>query len=201
MLNIQSTDTSDAHINIDNLPLQNLVSKLTTISATTVVFCWGGLGLLAVWSCSKSFWIAFSRIKPPGRSPEKAAAELLQTGKGYVRAARLALIAPQSFRRSTRPRPAQQWDAQRNVSILPMACVGPWKDGATVSYQRRGERLVASTYSPHMLTSPPITSFFCSSVPGDTTCETLSCHCVMHPRPITTIHQQEVSGKIKPFCV
>ena len=32
-------------------------------------------------------------------------------------------------------------------------------------YHRRGERLVASTYSPHMQTSPPITSFFCSSVP------------------------------------
>lgn len=35
----------------------------------------------------------------------------------------------------------------------------------SLSYQRRGARLVASTYSPHMQTSPPITSFFCPSVP------------------------------------
>lgn len=32
-------------------------------------------------------------------------------------------------------------------------------------YQSRGVRLVASTYSPHRQASPPITSFFCSSVP------------------------------------
>ena len=37
MLNILSTGTSDAHINIDHFPLQNLVSKLTTISTTTTV--------------------------------------------------------------------------------------------------------------------------------------------------------------------
>lgn len=35
--------------------------------------------------------------------------------------------------------------------------------GLFSTYQSRGVRLVASTYSPHMQTSPPMTSLFCSS--------------------------------------
>lgn len=72
--------------------------------------------------------------------------------------------APQSLCHSAGSRPSRADKTQAGQWLI----MWPWpplRTSIQKPYQSRGVRLVASTYSPHRQASPPITSFFCSSVP------------------------------------
>lgn len=72
------------------------------------------------------------------------------------------------------------------------------------SHHRRGLRLVASTYSPHMQTSPPITSFFCCSVPEHNNMHnmqesTVCQHCTLKQSAVNQAFRQAVVSHLNPW--
>lgn len=96
-----------------------------------------------------------------------------QSGEGIIDVCHI-LSTPQPLCHSTGARPSSKRTSMMkllpyDVSRLKNTSIFLRRDheGVTwaVSYQSLGVRLVASTYSPHRHASPPITSFFCSSVP------------------------------------
>ena len=97
-----------------------------------------------------------------------AAAVLGQAAVGVADVGHI-LGAPQAFPHSTGTRPAAR--PQQLLTRVPQVSLNQahWepplggREGG--AYHILGIRLVESTYSPHMQASPPITSFFCSSVP------------------------------------